>query len=83
MYDETLRVMREAVNQAKLGREEKLAAIRRLDQEVRRLEQTMGGPSWEKFESLERMRSAEYGGMTVNGPAVSVPRDQAHGKAIG
>jgi hypothetical protein len=81
VYDQTLRVMREAVNQAKLGREEKLAAIRRLDQEARRLEQTIGGPSWENFEKQERARSAEYGGMTVNGPAPSPPRAGVHSKA--
>ena len=83
VYDQTLQVMREAVNQAKLGREEKLAAIRRLDQEARRLEQTIGGPSWEKFENLEHARSAEYGGMTVHGPAPSPTRIRVHGKATG
>ena len=83
VYDQTLRVMREAVNQAKLGREEKLAAIRKLDHQARRLEQTIGGLSWEKFENLERAHSAEYHGMTVHGPAPSVPRARAHGKATG
>jgi hypothetical protein len=38
VYDETIRVLTNAVGQAKLGREEKLGAIRRLDAEARRLE---------------------------------------------
>ncbi len=38
VYDETIRVLTHAVGQAKLGREEKLGAIRRLDAAARRLE---------------------------------------------
>jgi uncharacterized protein len=69
VYDQTLQVMRAAVNQAKLGRDEKLAAIRRLDEEARRLEQSASGPTWNQFESAERDRSFAYGGRTVAGPA--------------
>ena len=38
VYDETIRVLTSAVGQAKLGREETLAAIRRLDTQARTLE---------------------------------------------
>jgi hypothetical protein len=38
VYDETIRVLTRAVGQARLGRDDKLAAIRRLDAEARRLE---------------------------------------------
>src|SRR5215468_8440965 len=38
VYDQTLSVMRQAVEQAKLGNEERLAALRRLDAESRRAE---------------------------------------------
>jgi hypothetical protein len=38
VYDETIRVMRQAVDQARLGNDEKLAAIRRLDEQARALE---------------------------------------------
>ncbi len=78
VYDQTLHVMRAAVNQAKLGRDEKLAAIRRLDQEARRLERTASGPTWDEFESAERDRSFTYGGRTVAGPASSA--DLAQGR---
>jgi hypothetical protein len=69
VYDQTLQVMRAAVNQAKLGQDEKLAAIRRLDEEARRLEQTASGPTWDEFQSTERDRSFTYGGRTVDGTA--------------
>jgi hypothetical protein len=38
IYDETLGVLRRAVDQAKLGQDEKLAALRRLDDQCRTLE---------------------------------------------
>ena len=38
VYDETLRVLTHAVGSAKLGRDEKLAALRRLDCQARRIE---------------------------------------------
>jgi hypothetical protein len=47
VYDETLRVLREAVDAAKLGRDEKLGALRELDRQARRLEASATGPSFE------------------------------------
>lgn len=38
VYDETIRVLRQAVDRARLGSEERLAAIRRLDRQARLLE---------------------------------------------
>jgi hypothetical protein len=38
VYDETIRVMTDAVARAKLGHADKLAALRRLDAEARRIE---------------------------------------------
>ena len=38
VYDQTIRVLKSAVHKAKLGREEELAALRRLDEQSRRLE---------------------------------------------
>jgi uncharacterized protein len=40
VYDETIRVMKDAVSRAKLGQSDRLSAIRRLDAEARRLERT-------------------------------------------
>ena len=38
VYDETIKVLKAAVQKAKLGRDEMLAAIKRLDGEARRIE---------------------------------------------
>lgn len=74
VYDETLRVMRRAVDQARLGNEEKLAAIKRLDVESRRLERVAKGPSFDDFVAEERRRSAEYGGRSVFGEVRTLKR---------
>jgi hypothetical protein len=42
VYDETLRVLRCAVESARLGHDDRLAALRRLDDEARRLERAAG-----------------------------------------
>ena len=47
VYDSTLRVLREAVDAARLGRDEKLSAIRELDRQARLLEGSATGPSFE------------------------------------
>jgi hypothetical protein len=49
VYDETLRVLRSAVDAAKLGNDEKLGAIRELDRQARRLEAVAAGPSFEQL----------------------------------
>ncbi|HLL03359.1 MAG TPA: DUF763 domain-containing protein [Myxococcaceae bacterium] len=49
VYDSTLRVLREAVDAAKLGQEEKLSAIRELDRQARLLEGSATGPSFEEL----------------------------------
>ena len=49
VYDETLRVLRSAVDTARLGREERLGALRELDRQARRLEAVATGPSFEAF----------------------------------
>ena len=68
VYDKTINVLKSAVEQAKLGRDEKIGAIRRLDQQARRLEAHVGGPSLDAFIAEERARSGEYGGMSIFGP---------------
>src|SRR5690606_33273685 len=65
VYDETIRVLKSAVEHAKLGNGDKLAAIRRLDAEARNLERTARGPTFQGFVAGERARSGEYGGRTV------------------
>ena len=45
VYDETIGVMKAAVQKAKLGQDGKLAALKRLDDEARRVERRAAGPS--------------------------------------
>ncbi|NMO17732.1 DUF763 domain-containing protein [Pyxidicoccus fallax] len=49
VYDATLRVLRGAVDAAKLGHAEKLAAIQELDRQARRLEATATGPDFDQL----------------------------------
>ncbi|MFN3726953.1 MAG: DUF763 domain-containing protein [Allosphingosinicella sp.] len=67
VYDKTIGVLKAAVAQAKLGQDEKLGAIRRLDEQARRLESHATGPSLETFMAEERTRSHEYGGRSIFG----------------
>jgi hypothetical protein len=68
VYDETIRVLKSAVDNAKLGNADRLAAIQRLDSQARALERIATGPSFDEFIETERARSDEYGGRTVFGP---------------
>jgi hypothetical protein len=67
VYDETIGVLKGAVEKAKLGNDEKLGAIRRLDEQARRLERHAGGPPFDSFMAEERERSNEYGGRSIFG----------------
>ena len=67
VYDKTIGILKSAVQQAKLGNDEKLGAIRRLDEQARRLERYVSGPSFEAVMAEERARSHEYGGRSIFG----------------
>ncbi|HEY4276030.1 MAG TPA: DUF763 domain-containing protein [Rhizomicrobium sp.] len=67
VYDETIRVLKSAVQNAKLGREEELAALKRLDHQSRCLERAADGPSLSKIISDEYDRSNDFGGRSVYG----------------
>lgn len=67
VYDQTISVLKAAVTQAKLGNEERLDAIRRLDRQARSLERHATGPSLTDFIDAERRSSHEYGGRSVFG----------------
>jgi hypothetical protein len=67
VYDETIRVLKSAVQHAKLGRDEEMQALKRLDDQARRLERTATGPSFEAHVATERSRSASLGGRSVFG----------------
>ena len=66
-YDQTIQVLKAAVANAKLGREEELAALRRLDEQSRRLERHAAGPTVPELIAQERERSHAYGGRSVSG----------------
>jgi uncharacterized protein len=65
VYDETLRVLRRAVDAARLGNDERLAAIRRLDSEARRLEAAAAGPTFAERIAHDQAHSRQWGGRTV------------------
>ncbi len=75
VYDETIRVLKSAVQKAKLGREEELGALQRLDAQSRRLERHAAGPPLESIIAEELDRSHAYGGRSVFGwePPPEVP----------
>jgi uncharacterized protein len=55
------------VQQAKLGADERMNALKRLDNQARRLEAPAGGPPFEAFVANERSKSAEYDGRSTFG----------------
>jgi uncharacterized protein len=67
VYDETIRVLKSAVHAAKLGREEELGALRRLDEQARVVERYASGPPVEELITEERRLSYSYGGRSVFG----------------
>jgi hypothetical protein len=77
VMDRTIGVLKSAVRQARLGREEELAALRRLDAQARRLERDATGPSVEDYVAGERRDSNAYGGRSIFGWEPPPPHDQA------
>lgn len=73
VYDRTIAVLRDAVERAKLGNDDRLAAIARLDAQARVLDGVANGGTWGELVSRERDASHGFGGMSVMGPAR--PRD--------
>ena len=67
VLDHTIGVLKAAVQQARLGNDEKLDAIRRLDAQARQLEAHAGGPSLQAYLEEERRQSHRYGGRSVSG----------------
>jgi hypothetical protein len=67
VYDETIRVLKSAIQTAKLGREDELGALKRLDDQARRLERSATGPSLDAFITDERAASPDLDGRSVLG----------------
>jgi len=67
VYDQTIDVLKSAVCKAKLGNDEELAALKRLDDQARLLERRVSGPSVEQLIAEERFQSHALGGRSVFG----------------
>ena len=67
VYDQTIRVLKAAVAKARLGREEELAALKRLDDQARRLEGRATGPAFPEVLEQEWQNSHANGGRSVFG----------------
>ena len=67
VYDQTIRVLKSAVQKAKLGRAEELGALKRLDDQARQLEHHATGSTVQELVGQERQRSPSYGGRSVFG----------------
>jgi hypothetical protein len=77
VYDETIRLLKSAVQNAKLGRDEELQTLKRLDSQARRLERTANGPSLETFIAGERVASPALDGRSVFGWEKDLPQPKA------
>jgi hypothetical protein len=77
VYDETIRVLKSAVQKAKLGREEELGALKRLDDQARQLERTAVGPSFDVFVARELSASPMLGGRSVFGWEADIAKNEA------
>jgi uncharacterized protein len=67
VYDETISVLKAAVQNARLGRDEAMQALKRLDDQARRLERSAQGPSLQAFIAGERAASPQLDGRSVFG----------------
>jgi hypothetical protein len=67
VYDQTIGVLKSAISNAKLGRDEALGALKRLDDQSRLLERQAQGPDFDQHVAAERAASSAYGGRSVFG----------------
>jgi hypothetical protein len=67
VYDETIGVLKSAVQKARLGREEEIGALKRLDDQSRQVERYVTGPSLKEIVAGEFDQSHLLGGRSVFG----------------
>jgi hypothetical protein len=67
VYDRTIELLKSALAGARLGNEERLGALGRLDGQTRLLERHAKGPSLPQYLEQERRDSYRYGGRSVFG----------------
>jgi hypothetical protein len=80
VYDETINVMKSAVQKGRLGREEELQALKRLDDQSRQLERYVTGPDLKEIVAGEFNNSARFGGRSVFGWEPPAGEDEALAK---
>jgi len=69
-YDDTLSILRTALDRAKIGHTDKVKAIKSLTNVAQHIEKDFQpNANFEAVIEKERAESYKYGGMTVNGPA--------------
>jgi len=87
VYDRTLSVLQRAVQQATLGNEERLGALKRLADQSRMLERADAGDprAFDRLVARERAASRAYGGRTATGKAAATapaaPRTEARDRS--
>jgi uncharacterized protein len=67
VYDQTIQLLKSAVAKARLGNDDRLEALRRLDDQARHLERAATRPDLTEFIAGEMRRSHDYGGRSVFG----------------
>lgn len=67
VYDETINLMKSAVRKGRLGCDEELQALKRLDDQSRQLERYVTGPDLKEIVAGEFNNSARFGGRSVFG----------------
>ncbi|WP_243371985.1 DUF763 domain-containing protein [Microvirga solisilvae] len=67
VYDQTIQVLKSAVQKAKLGQQDELFALKRLDAQARTLERFATGAEFDDLMADERKNSHAYGGRSVFG----------------
>lgn len=67
VYDETIKVMKSAVQKGRLGRDEELQALKRLDDQSRQLEHYVTGPDLKEIVAGEFRNSMDWDGRSVFG----------------
>ncbi len=78
VYDETLRVLKDAVSRAKLGNEDRLSALRALDDRARALEPVVRDVDFEGLLQEEHAKKEELGGRTVMDDARETGERRSH-----
>ena len=73
--------MKSAVRNAKLGRDEEMQGLKRLDDQARRLERTAEGPSFESFVATKRTASPLLDGRSVFGWEKDLTQPKAAGSS--